>query len=157
MKRTIKVLSVFVMASLMAKAETNLVITHLDATEKVSALSVVGKISFEGDDMYLYSNTNEVLAKSPISSVRKITFTEGASTEVASVKDRTLTVYPNPTKESIHIDGLEEGEIVRIFDMNGRIIKKTDSGKQTIINVSNLNKGTYLLQIGTEILKFIKD
>lgn len=70
--------------------------------------------------------------------------------------------YPNPIADRIMITNpLENGEnaLLEVFDMNGkRILKKNISGNEAeiILDVSNLNNGTYIYKINGETNKFIK-
>jgi len=81
--------------------------------------------------------------------------------ESPSVSNK-LFGYPNPTADRIMITNpLENGEnaLLEVFDMNGkRIMKKNISGNETeiILDVSNLNNGTYIYKINGEANKFIK-
>ncbi len=138
-------------------AESVLKIHYLNNTEKAEAMSVVGKITFSNETMYLYSNTNQLLAQSSVKDVRKITFAEGESTNAKEVAKGNVRIYPNPTQDVIIIDGLEKGEITRIFNMKGAMLKSVEASEQTQIDVTSLSKGSYLLQVGTQVLKFIKE
>jgi myo-inositol-hexaphosphate 3-phosphohydrolase len=64
-----------------------------------------------------------------------------------------VVVYPNPTQDILMIQGIEE-QALRVFDLQGRLLK-TENGTQ--MNVSNLAEGTYLLQVGTQVVRFIKN
>ena len=69
------------------------------------------------------------------------------------VQKLVVSVSPNPTADHISISGVENGEVVRIFNAEGRIVL---SGAQTEFDLGNLPKGVYLLQAGSEIVKIIK-
>jgi len=56
-----------------------------------------------------------------------------------------LKLYPNPTKDFIFIDDIEG--YITIWDASGRKVKTFDNVTSGKIDVSNLNAGTYLLQI----------
>ncbi len=77
------------------------------------------------------------------------------------VGEYTLTVYPNPTADQLTIK-IEAKEItsIRIINITGETLKTVFSNKNTI-DVSDLIKGIYFLQIKTEeglfTTKFIKD
>lgn len=58
------------------------------------------------------------------------------------------TIYPNPTSDFINILINEDVESVQIYDAVGNIIKQIDG--QSKINVSDLNKGIYILNIITK-------
>ena len=68
--------------------------------------------------------------------------------DVAEINSNSISVYPNPTSESIHIKGLQElNANARLVDQSGRIIisKKISNGES--IDISMLEKGSYILNI----------
>jgi hypothetical protein len=72
-------------------------------------------------------------------------------TNFASIK-----VYPNPATDYITIDGMQLGEVVQIFSVNGQLMKEinpTASSMQYI--VSDLASGTYFVKVGEQVKKFI--
>jgi hypothetical protein len=74
-----------------------------------------------------------------------------------------FTLYPNPTVNDINItfdDNVNENVTFNIFDMSGRMVKQGNLFNNNI-NVSNLNRGTYIinLNVGNEIVtkRFMKN
>lgn len=66
---------------------------------------------------------------------------------INSVQPNQLHIYPNPTSDALIIE-LKEITSLLIFDMQGNIVKSLSdlsSGKQ-LINVNDLNAGTYIIQ-----------
>lgn len=82
--------------------------------------------------------------------------------ETLNVQDLTInpwSIYPNPVKNILNLEGLDNVESYAIFDLTGRKLEQyNNSFKQ--IDVSHLNNGIYLLQINTDkgqvSKKFIK-
>ncbi|PLX12268.1 MAG: hypothetical protein C0597_13685, partial [Marinilabiliales bacterium] len=76
-----------------------------------------------------------------------------------------VSIYPNPTKENLNIDLLENiiGKgYINILDLNGRILYQKDfNDNKLIILVSELPDGLYILKIEYEnhlaVRKFIKN
>jgi len=66
-----------------------------------------------------------------------------------------VKLYPNPVRDILYISNTTS-EDYRIFDMGGKLI---DSGKlqRGSVNVSNLIKGAYMIQIGESAKRFIKN
>ena len=56
-------------------------------------------------------------------------------------------------QDRLMIQGIEE-QPLRVYDLQGRLLQ-TENGTQ--ISVGNLAEGTYLLQIGTQVVRFIKN
>ena len=58
-----------------------------------------------------------------------------------------LNVYPNPARNTVHIDGVDADmcEEVVIYDMTGRIVKRSQYCNE--LNVSELQNGAYMIRI----------
>lgn len=70
-------------------------------------------------------------------------------------------LYPNPTEEFLNIDSKNKLNDIKIFDINGRILKSLYIDDTKIkINISNFKSGVYFIQITDNsqktIQKFIK-
>ena len=63
-----------------------------------------------------------------------------------------VKVYPNPTQDVLYVKGTEN-TILRVYDMQGQLLQTAEGDRLT---VSSLSTGTYLLQIGTQVVRFIK-
>jgi hypothetical protein len=50
------------------------------------------------------------------------------------------------------IQGIE-AQALRVYDLQGRLLIQEEG---TQVNVNNLTNGTYLLQVGTQVVRFIK-
>ena len=73
-----------------------------------------------------------------------------------------VNIYPNPSIDNIYISNLkQENTIVKIFDINGRLVLDNKVSNKEYLNISNLSKGIYQVQfIGTdwnETRKLIKE
>jgi len=68
-----------------------------------------------------------------------------------------LEVYPNPVADCLKIKGATQGELIKVFDLNGRIVRmlKVD-GEEASVNMANVPAGTYLVQVGKQVVKIIK-
>ena len=134
----------------------NLVFDKTDGTQESHNVSLIGKWLFVDKDLLLIDKEGKLLASEPVLNIRKIVFLEGndatGNSSPLSKTDNAIMVYPNPTKDILHIEGAED-HTIRIYNTQGLLLKKA-TGKQ--INVSNLHTGTYLLQIGTQVVRFIK-
>ncbi|MCH2225393.1 MAG: T9SS-dependent M36 family metallopeptidase [Crocinitomicaceae bacterium] len=89
-------------------------------------------------------------------------FTE-SHLSLEELENTLLSIHPNPVKEFIVIDGLNnfvDITSVQILTAGGRVVSVLDSSSKEV-NVSDLSKGVYLLMVnhndGVEILKFIKE
>jgi len=76
--------------------------------------------------------------------------------------NRTITILPNPVKDRLVFPVLQDKiNSVKIFDLSGQMILEEDCVKNQQIDVSNLNRGYYLLRVTTQhsvySAKFIKN
>ncbi|MBL4707768.1 MAG: T9SS type A sorting domain-containing protein [Flavobacteriales bacterium] len=56
-----------------------------------------------------------------------------------------LTIYPNPAKETITIEGIEKGTAIQFFNIAGQLVMETMNKPN--ISISKLNPGVYFVQI----------
>jgi hypothetical protein len=79
-------------------------------------------------------------------------------TGINDIKNSNIKIYPNPTNNIINIEGLNKNEniTIQIFDVQGKlVITKTINEKGTI-DLSELNKGVYVIKIGEVAKRIVK-
>ena len=82
----------------------------------------------------------------------------GGITGINDIKNSNIKIYPNPTNNIINIEGLTKNEnnTIQIFDVQGKlVITKTINEKGTI-DLSELNKGVYVIKIGEVAQRIVK-
>ena len=121
-------------------------------TFEAQDIDLIGKLMFDGDYMLLYDKSSNLLASEYIEDISKIVFDTPISTSVESVEKKTIWIYPNPAQDVIFVEGIE-AQPLRIFNLEGKLIQVVN-GMQ--VPVSHLSTGTYILQIGTQAVRFIK-
>ena len=135
---------------------TNLVLLKTDGTQQLQDIATIGKWVYVGDDLQLLSHDGSVLAQEPVLNIRKITFAESSGTDtptsMENIQSTSVVIYPNPSQDMLIVSGIE-AQALRVFDMQGRLLK-VENGTQ--VHVSDLAEGTYLLQVGTQVVRFIK-
>lgn len=137
--------------------EIELSIIPLSGEESQFAFALIGQITFDEQNMYLYDHQGELLGQQPLTSIRRIIFRESVQTPTAlSSPLSQIRAYPVPAHDILIVEGVESG-MVRIYSMQGALLTSTPvvDGKAQV-QVSNLPEGNYLLQAGVEIIKFIK-
>jgi len=66
-----------------------------------------------------------------------------------------VTVYPNPAKNRIYIQGAEKLKQIQLLDVQGRLIKNLQSSGSNNFNIQFLKPGTYWVKmIGDEVQTF---
>jgi hypothetical protein len=79
-------------------------------------------------------------------------------TGINDIKNSNIKIYPNPTNNIINIEGLNKNEnnAIQIFDVQGKlVITKTITEKGTL-DLSELNKGVYVIKIGEVAQRIVK-
>lgn len=131
----------------------NLVVEHRSGAELLQDISLIGKWVYVGNDLQLLDKAGHVLATEPLANIKKITFSvSGSMTSVEDVQPSNIVVYPNPTQDVLMIQGIE-AQALRVYDLQGRMLLQAEG---TQVGVGQLTEGTYLLQIGTQVVRFIK-
>ena len=65
-------------------------------------------------------------------------------TSVEEIKDKVISVYPNPAMETVTIDGVEASE-VQVYNALGQLVKTVQGSNE--INVSGLPAGIYSIRV----------
>ena len=137
---------------------TNLVVETRTGSGLTNDIAIIGRWMFVGQNLALLDQDGGILALEPLSNIRKIVFTPGkpdVPTDNASVETQGLyLVYPNPTHDVLYIQGASQDTPLRIYTMEGKLVT---SAEGQAIDVNTLANGTYLLQIGTQVARFIKN
>ena len=73
--------------------------------------------------------------------------------------EQNLIVYPNPSNESFSIQNLNEFDLIKVVDLQGRVVIETN--EKDNIDISSIQRGNYIVQVFTKgqsyNLTFIKD
>ena len=151
MKHTFILICV-ILCSLQTMA-TNLVLERRSDAEVLQDIAIIGQWVFVENTIQLLDKSGDTLATEPIANIKKIQFaTNGTNADVNDTVVHTIIVYPNPTQDILMIQGAES-QMLRVYNLQGSLLL-TQWGHQ--IAVSHLPVGTYLLQIGTQVVRFIK-
>jgi hypothetical protein len=129
------------------------------------SITINGDTTLESNEKFkiqLYQPVNVVLA----SSIGYGTIVnDDTSEETAAKIDSLIKIYPNPVRDVLHLDLVDNKnvDVISVIDIAGHTIKETGTvpGQKNIsINTGNLSSGVYLLKIqsGKEstLIKFIK-
>jgi hypothetical protein len=110
-----------------------------------------GYISASIDDIGIWNRT---LTATEISQL----YSSVLSTKEVKSQGVTGSIVPNPAIDYIQINfPLKESKPYKIMDMSGRILSKGEISNEEKINISELSKGTYFVEIeDVKKLKFLK-
>jgi len=145
--------------SSIALAETSLVVYPLSEAEQATVLSSIGYVKLKDGQIFIYSKENVLIGYNQLSEVRKVTYEDRCITPTdleVNTPSSSVLVYPNPTQDALVIKNAD-ADVARIFNMSGQLLITAPlyDGCATL-NVSSFSQGTYLLQLNTELVKFIK-
>lgn len=135
----------------------HIVVQPRTGAEMAEDVATIGKWVFVGNTMLLLDYDGEMLGYESLNNIIKITFEERGPvipTSTDGAQPNAVIVYPNPTHEILCVQGVPDDATLRIYSAAGQLVA-TAQGTQ--INVGYLPNGTYLLQIGTQVLRFIKE
>jgi aspartate 1-decarboxylase len=57
-----------------------------------------------------------------------------------------FSIFPNPSRGQLNISGVEGNGTIKLFTIDGKLIKQVTTTANMKIDISNIAKGTYLLQ-----------
>lgn len=67
-----------------------------------------------------------------------------------------LSVFPNPAVDVLQVNGLQEDDLTgSVYSLNGQLVKQTEMSNGTI-DVADLESGVYVLFIGEQHVRFVK-
>jgi len=72
---------------------------------------------------------------------------------INAVYNNSVAIYPNPAQEIINIKGTNEIPDVKIYNVNGVLLRQE---KSSVINISEFANGMYLIEISGKKYKIIK-
>lgn len=156
MKKLFTLLVIFYFSSMLLSAKENIIIEYFSAEQQELELKQIATIEFTEEYIYFLDRSGDEIASKKIENVRKISFVDG-ETAVENIADITLIVYPNPTMDALFVQGVQKGDVVRIYTLDGTLLKtQTVEDELLQINVEDIATGSYLLQSNTNVVKFIK-
>ena len=156
MKKLFTLLIIFCFSSIILSAKEYIVIEYFSAEQQELELKQIATIEFNSKYIYFLDRSGEEIASKKIEDVRKISFVEG-ETAVETTEDINMIVYPNPTMDALFIQGLNKGDVVRIYTLDGTLVKTQIVEDELLqIIVDDIAVGSYLLQSNTNVVKFIK-
>ena len=72
---------------------------------------------------------------------------------ITEISNSDICIYPNPTSDFIFIENIEPQQVT-IYSLDGKMIKTIEN--TNVVDVKDLNKGIYLINIDGKIIKIVK-
>lgn len=85
--------------------------------------------------------------------VQKLLFPKENVSAIGQVGEMAVFVYPNPVEHTLKIAGVEEETQLQVYNLAGELIVQCQ-GEQ--VEVTSLERGTYILRVNNQYVKFIK-
>ena len=157
--RKILFLPFVLVIALAAQAEvTSLRVEMLTGGELTSSLAQIGKIVLGENDVLLYDKSGAQIGSTPYSQLGKILFYDEGSQAISDVTNSSLQVIYDATMERLFVRGIEGLQTVRVYSVSGQLLQSTNATDgEAIMRIGDLQNGTYLLQAGAQVVKFIKE
>lgn len=147
-----KILLILLCFACMSASAVTLHVEQLNSADFELAVYKIGKIVIQGETLVFYDRQGQVLEETPIANMGALTFTEEQE-GLYNVNDPRYVVYPNPTNSLLMVKGLSEPTTLRLYSLDGNIVK---TEKSTEMHMDNVPTGQYFLQFNTNIVKIIK-
>ena len=110
----------------------------LDPSWDLSKIHIVGMLIDNG-------NMIENASSSSISDAENLGYTPCATTSIGlelNGPDK-VNIYPNPATDNIYISNLFEKSIIKIYDIQGKLVLENKISNKEYVNISILAKGIY--------------
>ena len=78
------------------------------------------------------------------------------SASINDFESNEVVLYPNPAKDIIFIKNVSGDTLIKIYDINGRLIRETNTNSNSI-SISDLNRGFYFINVNGQVKKIIKN
>ncbi len=136
-----------------AKADEKAWYLQTDTNAKVALEKVDYLLAADDDDHF----TVVVKTGTPIAGVKSVSFSQQATGLETVEAGKPGIVLPTKTSSSLTLTGLASGTAVRIYSVDGRLVKEVTASDQSLkISVSDLANGTYILRTQNSDVKFVK-
>lgn len=79
-------------------------------------------------------------------------------TSTPEMSDNKIRIFPNPAADYIFIEGLNEHELVTVYDIAGRLVLTDKLDQNNAVSVQSLQAGVYFVKTSKsiELIKFVK-
>lgn len=89
-------------------------------------------------------------------------FTYSKIVKLSQTQTGSLSLYPNPTQNTLYLESLTSGAIIKLYDVTGKtLLERTVTTTAETINMQAYPKGVYLLQYvsgdGVEEVKVLRE
>ncbi|HPT10048.1 MAG TPA: T9SS type A sorting domain-containing protein [Bacteroidales bacterium] len=141
------------------KADAQQMIIQMDdGAQNPITISMVQNMGFSSGDLVVLYRSG-ASDQFPLSGIRKLVFDGTISVDEKIMgDDQHLTVYPNPASGFVTVKGIPvEATSLSIFNPDGRRVMTVPvTSNETVVDISQLHGGLYLVKTLGRTSKFIK-
>ena len=114
--------------------------------------NIWGASTLSNNDQICVDMTSNYLCPNPKTAKSNCIKVSIESTGIVGVwSGATPSIYPNPTKDKLLIEGIEKGTIIQLNDVFGRVVIKATAANETAeLNMSHLAAGSYMLLLSKD-------
>lgn len=151
------ILLLLLLLPLLGYAEQEIVLLYPSGKEVKADLAAIGRLEFSPDSVFLVSLDGMRLGAEAKGKLQHIRVAQKSISNIDAVPETELFVYPNPTTNTLTINSIEHNTTARIYTTNGQLLQAVSLFEgSNMLSVESLGAGTYLLQINTHVIRFIK-
>lgn len=155
-KRSFLLVAFIIGASLPMMAQaTQVIIAMLDGTQQSFYLSEEDRMYFEDNaKLVIEEGSTKNTVKIPLVDIRKMTCHEMVGT--AENDDAEVSIFPNPTLNTLTIRNLSGKQTISIYALDGRLMKAFEVSGDLTIDISDWAAGLYFVRTQSSTLKMVK-
>lgn len=139
-----------------AGAQNSLILKFNDGMQAGLPVSTLDRMTFSNGNVEL-KKTDASVSSFLMTDISRMTFGLFSGIDEVAYDNDALAVYPSPARNYIMLKNAPAGELhVLIFRQDGVLMKniKLDATQQ--VDISNFQKGLYLLKVNNKTIKFTK-
>lgn len=140
-------------------AQSTQMTVHLNnGSEHTYFMCETDRVYFEGNEalvVEIAAYGKDILSdRYNLADIRKITCAETEG--VAETSETKLSLSPNPVHDSFMLRNLNGKEAIRIYALDGKLVKSVEASESQLIDIADLPWGVYLVKTERQTLKIIK-
>ena len=135
-------------------ANVCLIVTTTDGEEQTLQLSEESHLYFDNGETLVIEDGTGVNMTFDLSKIRKIVCSEMTGLQESATSQ--LQLLPNPSRGLFVVKNLAESCQARMYSLDGRLVKSFEAQDGSVVDISDLAKGMYMLSINGQTLKLMK-
>ena len=131
-----------------------LVVTKTNGEEQAFQLTENSQLYFENGERLVIDDGGNNTVTFQLAEIRKLACTD--YTGIGETAPSALQLTPNPSRDRLVIQHLQNDGEARIYTLDGRLVKSFTATEGMTIDISDLSSGMYLFHIDGQTLKMMK-